>query len=109
MPKRRTVKPADRIKAEELKESMHIKAGGRCFHCDTQIPLHVAQLAHRIPQWDRLIEKYGEEVIYHEDNMDIVCSLACNKKSEISPKSRPLEVMALADSILKKLEEEKKY
>ena len=105
--KRRTVKPVDQLKAYEQKERMYFEAEGKCFHCGKLIPsVNQSQLAHRIPQWDRLIEQYGEAVIYHEDNMDITCSLACNKKSEISPKSRPLKVMALADSIMKKLEDE---
>jgi len=42
------------------------------------------QIAHLIPQRKWLIEKYGERVINHNDNLLPACSLKCNDKLQLS-------------------------
>ena len=58
------------------------------------------QLAHRIPQRKWCIKKWGRDVIHHEMNLALVCSLECNAKVQLNPES--LEAEELAAQILDK-------
>jgi len=88
---------------EETKRVVLARDGGICFVCGRAAGW---QLAHRIPQSDLCISMYGEAVVHHPGNMRLVCSLACNKKVEVSCKSRPRMADEIAQEIRKMIEEE---
>ena len=54
------------------------EAGGRCEVCRKPTPLHLGQLAHRIPQRKWCVKKWGADVIHHPLNLAWTCSLECN-------------------------------
>ena len=67
---------------EEQKEQ-RIKAQGRsggvCYICGKPLKDGQMQYAHRIPQKEMFIKKYGSWVIDHTLNGELVCSLSCNQ------------------------------
>jgi len=99
----RKVSPEEKLRAYDLKLKMWNDAGCRCKHCDEFLFFEQCEQAHKIPKWGWLIEKYGPEIIFDEDNMDITCH-DCNSKSNLNPASNPLAVEALAASIKEKLD-----
>jgi len=64
------------------------------------------QLAHRIPQTKYNLQYYGGEIIHHEKNLALVCSLECNSQVNIS--QYPVLVRALVRDIEKTIRKEKK-
>lgn len=67
----------------EMKDYIYHRDGGTCRNCGRDVR-YPGQLAHLIPQSQANIEKYGEEVIHHEENMKLVCSLQCNNALQIT-------------------------
>ena len=59
------------------------------------------QLAHRIPQTEIFIKKYGAKVIHHPKNLVCVCGLDCNSKVNIQ--NNPIERIALVKEIREEL------
>ena len=88
---------------EETRRAVRARDGKMCFVCDRRAGW---QLAHRIPQSELCIAKYGEAVVHHPANMRLVCSLACNKKVEVSCKSRPRMTDEIAQEIREIIKEE---
>ncbi len=54
--------------------------GNRCEVCGIDIGPHNTQLAHRIPQSNANLKKYGPEIVHHRFNLAATCSLECNGK-----------------------------
>lgn len=67
-----------RFQISETKENVFDRDDWVCQVCGSRVTTETAQLAHRIPQKDFLIEKYGKDVIHHPENMLTTCSLQCN-------------------------------
>ena len=83
---------------EEQKEQ-RIKAQGRsggvCYICGKPLKDGQMQYAHRIPQKEMYIKKYGSWVIDHTLNGELVCSLSCNQSVDVgSSYGNHLEVIA---------------
>lgn len=71
----------EKMAAEEQRLELFRAARWTCVVC--QEPLNrqgVAQLAHRVPKKDSLIQRWGREVIHHPLNLVPVCGLECNSK-----------------------------
>lgn len=101
--KKHVLTESEKYDAIEKKYRMHKEANGRCKHCGKYNSIYNCDLAHKIPAWQRNIEKYGYDVIYHEENMDITCKGKCNDLSNLNPAAHPIEVALLYDKILRKL------
>ena len=57
------------------------------------------QWAHKIPQTKANIKYFGNEVIHHRLNRELVCSLKCNSSVLINPATRPLKAARLLEKI----------
>jgi len=80
--------------------------GGYCAVCGENLRATGArpQIAHRLPQNQVNLRKYGEAVIHHELNTRLVCSLECNQK--VSRRNYPLWEARHVAKIRKALKEE---
>lgn len=68
---------------------------GVCFICGKPLKDGQMQYAHRIPQKEMYIKKYGSWVIDHTLNGELVCSLPCNQSVDVgSSYGNHLEVIA---------------
>lgn len=76
----------------------------RCEVCGKLMSLADCQLAHRIPKTKYNLRTYGPEVIHHELNLACVCSLRCNSAVLLNLATRPVEGMALINTIKKELQ-----
>ncbi len=74
----------EKEEAFEKKYRKYCESGGNCYICGKQISWHEAQAAHKLGQTKANLKKYGKELIHHPKNMEIVCSLRCNSKVDIS-------------------------
>lgn len=83
---------------EEQKEQRikaHIRSGGLCYICGKPLKDGQMQYAHRIPQKEMYIKKYGSWVIDHTLNGELVCSLSCNQSVDVgSSYGKHLEIIA---------------
>lgn len=70
----------DVFNVSELKLQILRTAGNRCEVCGAPIGPHNTQLAHRIPQSNANLKKYGPEIVHHRYNLAATCSLECNGK-----------------------------
>lgn len=78
-----------RIKAYERTNCICPVCGGSIYKYGTP------QYAHRIPQKEMYIKKYGTWVIDHTLNGELVCSLACNQTVDVgSSYGNHLDVIA---------------
>lgn len=87
----------DLDKAIETRTLVYNRAGGHCEVCGKLLGFLEYQMAHRIPQRQWLIRKYGEEVIHHYLNMAATCGLICNNKVSIG--NHPVEIDKLVQEI----------
>lgn len=55
-----------------------IQQSGMCAVCNKALSLNQPQLAHILPKTKSNVKKYGLEIIDHERNLALVCSLKCN-------------------------------
>jgi hypothetical protein len=65
-----------------------------CQNCGKLLTQGIPQVAQRIPQKDRYINKYGENVIHHIKNLVSTCSLKCNAKFDLNGKEILIEKLA---------------
>lgn len=70
----------ENIEVSETKLAILRRAGNTCEVCGNPIGPHNTQLAHRIPQSNANLAKYGKEIVHHPWNMAATCSLECNGK-----------------------------
>ena len=71
------------------------RSGGVCYICGKPLAEGQMQYAHRIPQKEIYIKKYGSWVIDHTLNGELVCSLSCNQSVDVgSSYGNHLEVIA---------------
>lgn len=89
----------ERLDMLELKLRMLTKNGHKCEVCNRPISLDMAQLAHRIPKTKHNLRTYGKEVIHHEKNLAIVCSLQCNSAVLLNEATHPIEAQELVNDI----------
>lgn len=96
---------AERKKFEigETKEYVFQRDGYACQVCGTPVGMNSAQLAHMIPQNKRNLQKYGEQIIHHPENLLTTCSLRCNNAVQVNS---PLEQEAIARDIYQIIEVE---
>ncbi len=85
------------FKLQELKQKKFFIQGGQCAVCGKMLLDGTPQLAHRIPQSEMFLQKYGEAVIHHEKNLVLVCSGKCNDSVLIQ--NNPVEIQRLIDEI----------
>ena len=69
---------------KEQREKALERSGGVCFVCGKPLSEGQIQYAHRIPQKEMYIKKYGTWVIDHTLNGELVCSLDCNNSLDVS-------------------------
>ena len=67
----------------EQREKAFERSGGFCVVCGKPLAGNQMQYAHKIPQKDMYIKKYGTWVIDHALNGELVCSLACNQSIDV--------------------------
>ena len=79
----------------EQREKALARSCGACFVCGKSLSEGQMQYAHKIPQKEMYIKKYGTWVIDHTLNGEIVCSLACNQSVDVgSSYGNHLDVIA---------------
>lgn len=87
----------DKFAIDESRRYIFARAGWKCEICGKPVAYNgTPQVAHRIPQ--RMIRKYGKEVIHHPLNLMAACSLKCNDKASIS--NQPVMIAALVSQIM---------
>lgn len=71
---------------EETYAYVYNRDHGECRECDRPLSWFDGELAHKIPQSDAMLRKYGKKIIHHQMNMDLVCrgSSTCNDARSIS-------------------------
>lgn len=70
---------------------------GKCRTCGTALRYGEGQRAHRIAQTKANRRKYGDAVIYHDENMVLTCPGRCNDAQNIG--NNTVQSRALADLI----------
>lgn len=82
-------------KQREQREKAMERSLGVCAVCGKPLREGAMQYAHKIPQKDMYIKKYGTWVIDHTLNGELVCSLACNHSIDVgSSYGNHLDVIA---------------
>ena len=66
----------------EQARRLYLKQNGICPICKKGIMFYGSQRAHRVPQYKRHYKKWGKAVD-SDLNIDLVCSLECNKKAQL--------------------------
>ena len=87
----------EKLDFAERKLEIYIGCEGICDVCGKHTKFNDCQLAHRIPQTKYNLRTYGKEVIHHEKNLALVCSLQCNGRVNIG--HRPVAVKKLVEGI----------
>ena len=81
---------------------LYARSQGFCEACGK--PLYEGfQLAHVIPQTKHNLKKYGKEVIHHDLNLKVVCSLKCNSAVLKNLATHPVEGQELIEKIKKEI------
>ena len=62
----------------EQRIRLYHRAKGRCESCGVPLDFRTFQCAHRIPQSQGNLAKYGKAIIHHDLNFAAVCGLTCN-------------------------------
>lgn len=79
----------------EQRQKAYSRSCGVCAVCGKPLSQGQMQYAHKIPQKEMYIKKYGTWVIDHTLNGEMVCSLACNQSVDVgSSYGNHLEVIA---------------
>ena len=86
-----------KLEAQEKKIQIYNMRGAICEGCKKNIPFSEAQLAHRIPQTKMYLKKYGTNIIHHNKNLALVCSLDCNSSVNIG--GNPMAIKKLVEDI----------
>ena len=82
-------------KQREQRERAYTRSCGVCAVCGKPLSEGQMQYAHKIPQKEMYIKKYGTWVIDHTLNGELVCSLACNQSVDVgSSYGNHLDVIA---------------
>ena len=82
-------------KQRDQRQQAQGRSGGVCYICGKPLKDGQMQYAHRIPQKEMYIKKYGSWVIDHTLNGELVCSLPCNQSVDCgSSYGNHLEVIA---------------
>ena len=82
-------------KQREQREKALARSCGVCFVCGKSLNECQMQYAHKIPQKEMYIKKYGTWVIDNTLNGELVCSLACNQSVDVgSSYGNHLDVIA---------------
>ena len=77
------------------RERAYSRSCGVCAVCGKPLAEGQMQYAHRIPQKEMYIKKYGSWVIDHTLNGELVCSLSCNQSVDVgSSYGNHIEVIA---------------
>jgi 5-methylcytosine-specific restriction endonuclease McrA len=92
------------VEIDDTKLAVAARDGWRCVYCGC-VDQSRLQLAHRVPQDRRYIDRYGSRVIHHSLNMVLACD-RCNHKAEVDPKTRPIEAQAIIVEILTAIKSE---
>jgi hypothetical protein len=82
-------------KQRNQREKALCRSNGLCPVCKKPLAQGQMQYAHKIPQKEMYIKKYGTWVIDHTLNGELVCSLPCNQSVDVgSSYGNHLEVIA---------------
>lgn len=77
------------------REQAYSRSCGVCAVCGKSLSEGQLQYAHKIPQKEMYIKKYGTWVIDNTLNGELVCSLACNQSVDVgSSYGNHLDVIA---------------
>lgn len=68
----------DAFEVSETKLRLLRERGNVCEVCGQPIGPYNTQLAHRVIKSKANLAQYGKEVIHHDKNLAITCSLECN-------------------------------
>ena len=94
----------ERLDYQENRIRLMVERGCKCEVCGKQLHLGNLQLAHRIPKSKGYLKQYGKEVIHHPLNLATVCSLKCNSRVLLDPKTHPIEATELIERIKEDLD-----
>lgn len=79
----------------EQREEALMRSSGICPICGKPLSEGQMQYAHKIPQKEMYIKKYGTWIINHTLCGELVCSLSCNQSVDVgSSYGNHLEVIA---------------
>ena len=81
---------------------LYARSQGFCESCGKPLT-EGFQLAHIIPQTKHNLKEYGKEVIHHDLNLKVVCSLKCNSKVLKNLATHPVEGQELIAKIKKEI------
>ncbi len=87
----------------EMKQKLYYQRQGTCEVCGKVIPMHCAQLAHRVPKHKKYIKRFGKDFIHSPYNLALVCSLKCNSAVLLDPATQPIEADKLFSEFIEKL------
>jgi len=88
---------ADGIAAQDERESIYLRDGGRCQTCHKLIAFDAFTLAHHIANTKANRLRWGNDVIDSPLNKCVTCPGACNDKQNIG--GRPIACAVLAAQI----------
>lgn len=71
----------------EMKNRVFMEQGGMCWYCEAPMRFLEFELAHRAPQRDWIIRKWGEGVVHHRKNLVGTHSGHCNSRAQLDPNS----------------------
>ena len=91
------------LKIYETQILLYERARGLCENCGKPVMFANMQIGHKIPQYKRYIEMYGEDIIHHPLNLAMVCSNRCNDAVLLDPKTHPIEAQELIEKIKEEL------
>ena len=77
---------------------LYARSQGFCESCGKPLT-EGFQLAHVIPQTKHNLKEYGKEVIHHDLNLKVVCSLKCNAAVLRNLATHPVEGQELIGRI----------
>ena len=79
--------------------SKYYHSDGQCEVCGKPLVFGRPQLAHRIPDTKIYQKMYGNDILSHELNLALVCSLKCNSSVLIDKKT------ALRDELVESIKQ----
>lgn len=92
----------------EKRVYLYNRAGSRCEECGRNIELHSFEWAHRLPQDEVYMSRYGKKIIHHPLNAAAVCQArSCN--DAVSMREHPIEEKKLVERIRRALDAEEAY
>ncbi len=90
----------EKQEAEEKKRDIIISQGNCCSVCGKEFSFsNIPAISHRLIKSKPNLKLYGAEIIHHRFNLRATCYGNCNDAVIINRATKPVEAMALIESI----------